>query len=225
MSIHFHSIGGDRYFGGTHVHKSPTTPLLPEGISNNYEPGFSVETIVEAVNALKFSGKSDSNPRSDRGSQSVDSSEVVRHPAPHHVAKRTFWPFGTYKFHEVPPNFKEPHIFTGYRSPTSTPIECFKYCFTPNNEMMNVWTHFIPFVGTTWYLIDLWVATNTNSRPMPRLSADAPDVPFPTSMTFPNPQADTSCSSWTTRRFHCTDSRPASLNTPTASRRNLMELL
>jgi len=149
MSIHFHSIAGDRSLGYKYVSDAKTPEYKDEEYSCNY--GFDPATLQDAVHEII-----DDKDDNDEGGW-VRSSEVVRHPAHHHVARRDSWPFGTYKFHEVPPNFKEPFIFTGYRSPTSTKFDCIKYCFTRNNEMMNVWTHFIPFVATTWYIFKLWL--------------------------------------------------------------------
>jgi len=80
---------------------------------------------------------------------------IIHHPAHHHIARRKEWPYGTYRFYEVPPNFKEPYIYTGYRSPTSSISDCIKYCISSNNELMNVWTHFLAFLVTLAYLIDL----------------------------------------------------------------------
>ena len=49
--------------------------------------------------------------------------------------------------HEVPPQFREMFIISGYRRPYSTAKECFLSLFRPcNNECMNVWTHLLPLM-------------------------------------------------------------------------------
>ena len=82
---------------------------------------------------------------------------------------------------EVPPYLHEPYINAGYRKSESTLLEAVKYVFTPgNNECLNFWTHFVPFVAwLTWFwlisfridfsdpyfypLVCLWVGSCTYS--------------------------------------------------------------
>ena len=48
---------------------------------------------------------------------------------------------------EVPPQFKEMFIVSGYRRPYSTAKDCFLSVFRPfNNECINVWTHLLPLL-------------------------------------------------------------------------------
>lgn len=59
------------------------------------------------------------------------------------------WP-RTYSVHEVPEPFREPGIVTGYRSDHCSLRQAIVSVFTPNNEAMNVWTHFIPALYFAW---------------------------------------------------------------------------
>ena len=47
---------------------------------------------------------------------------------------------------EVPPQFRELFICTGYRKPYGSALDCVKSVFQPLNETVNVWTHFLPFL-------------------------------------------------------------------------------
>ncbi|RMZ93586.1 membrane progestin receptor gamma [Brachionus plicatilis] len=48
---------------------------------------------------------------------------------------------------QVPSEFQELFIYTGYRNPNSSFRSCFKSIFClNNNESINFWTHFIPFL-------------------------------------------------------------------------------
>ena len=47
---------------------------------------------------------------------------------------------------EVPAQFREMFICSGYRKPYSTAMDCVKSAFLPLNETVNVWTHFVPFL-------------------------------------------------------------------------------
>ena len=53
----------------------------------------------------------------------------------------------------VLPHLREPFIIGGYRKPNSTLKEALSYLFVvSNNECLNFWTHFIPFVAwLTWF--------------------------------------------------------------------------
>ena len=47
---------------------------------------------------------------------------------------------------EVPAQFREMFISTGYRKPYGSALDCIKSAFQPLNETINVWTHFVPFL-------------------------------------------------------------------------------
>lgn len=47
---------------------------------------------------------------------------------------------------EVPLPYKEKYILTGYRQPCSSLADCVVSIFRLNNETLNIWTHFLPFV-------------------------------------------------------------------------------
>lgn len=47
---------------------------------------------------------------------------------------------------EVPSQFREQFIMTGYRKPYTSAYHCIKSAFMARNETMNFWTHFIPFL-------------------------------------------------------------------------------
>ena len=47
---------------------------------------------------------------------------------------------------EVPAQFREMFICSGYRKPYGTAVDCVKSAFLPLNETVNVWTHFVPFL-------------------------------------------------------------------------------
>lgn len=47
--------------------------------------------------------------------------------------------------HEIPLQFREPFIDSGYRLPYMTPWECVLSLFTPCNETLNVWSHIAAF--------------------------------------------------------------------------------
>lgn len=50
------------------------------------------------------------------------------------------------KSDEVPAQFREVFITSGYRKPYISAMECLKSVFQPLNETVNVWTHFLPFL-------------------------------------------------------------------------------
>lgn len=55
---------------------------------------------------------------------------------------------------QVPNEFQELFIFTGYRNPNSSFRSCLKSIFClNNNESINFWTHFIPFLITLAILV------------------------------------------------------------------------
>ena len=47
---------------------------------------------------------------------------------------------------EVPAQFREMFICSGYRKPYGSALDCVKSVFLPLNETVNVWTHFVPFL-------------------------------------------------------------------------------
>lgn len=47
---------------------------------------------------------------------------------------------------EVPAQFREMFICSGYRKPYGSALDCVKSVFLPSNETVNVWTHFVPFL-------------------------------------------------------------------------------
>ena len=47
---------------------------------------------------------------------------------------------------DVPDQFREPFICSGYRKPYGSALDCIKSAFQPFNESVNVWSHFIPFL-------------------------------------------------------------------------------
>ena len=47
---------------------------------------------------------------------------------------------------DVPAQFREVFICSGYRKPYGSALDCIKSVFQPFNETVNVWTHFIPFL-------------------------------------------------------------------------------
>lgn len=55
---------------------------------------------------------------------------------------------------QVPNEFQEIFIYTGYRNPNSSLRSCFKSIFClNNNESINFWTHFIPFLLSLGILV------------------------------------------------------------------------
>lgn len=46
---------------------------------------------------------------------------------------------------EIPSDFREPHIHTGYRPVNISTWNCIKYMFVVHNEWGNFWTHFVTF--------------------------------------------------------------------------------
>lgn len=49
-----------------------------------------------------------------------------------------------YEIHQVPVDFHEKYILTGYRAPKSTFLQCIFSVFCRTNETGNFWTHFLP---------------------------------------------------------------------------------
>ena len=59
--------------------------------------------------------------------------------------KSSMFGFGL-RSEEVPAQFREMFICTGYRKPYGSALDCVKSAFQPLNETVNVWTHFLPFL-------------------------------------------------------------------------------
>ena len=51
-----------------------------------------------------------------------------------------------YDSDEVPPQFRELFIISGYRKPYTSATDCIKSLFYPSYESINVWSHFIPLL-------------------------------------------------------------------------------
>lgn len=47
---------------------------------------------------------------------------------------------------DVPAQFREMFICSGYRKPYGSALDCVKSAFQLRNETVNVWTHFVPFL-------------------------------------------------------------------------------
>ncbi len=63
---------------------------------------------------------------------------------------------GLLKQDEVPEEFREVGIITGYRYPNSSYIECILSIFKATNETLNFWTHFLPGVLMFRQILELW---------------------------------------------------------------------
>ena len=57
-----------------------------------------------------------------------------------------------YPLFQVPENFKEVYILSGYRSPRSSPWQCLASVFAATNETLNFWTHFLPAIYFWWQM-------------------------------------------------------------------------
>uniref|UniRef100_A0A8C4PWH2 Progestin and adipoQ receptor family member 5 n=1 Tax=Eptatretus burgeri TaxID=7764 RepID=A0A8C4PWH2_EPTBU len=51
--------------------------------------------------------------------------------------------------HQVPKDFREEYIISGYRQPKSSALDCVRSIFQLTNETLNIWTHLLP----TWYFV------------------------------------------------------------------------
>ncbi|KAF4090996.1 hypothetical protein AMELA_G00032090 [Ameiurus melas] len=54
-----------------------------------------------------------------------------------------------FNVHQVPKDFQEDCIISGYRHPRSSATDCVLSLFQLTNETVNIWTHFLP----TWYFL------------------------------------------------------------------------
>ena len=69
-------------------------------------------------------------------------------------------------FKEISLEFRESFILTGYRKPNSSIKSCLKSLFYfDNNEIINFWTHFLPFLFMAYKLkklCSIYDVFNTN---------------------------------------------------------------
>ena len=75
---------------------------------------------------------------------------------------------------EVPEQYKEKFLLTGYRQPYSSFLDCIVSVFRLNNETLNVWTHFLPFLVLSvgfWktFPSSLWPASSISNKHYPIL--------------------------------------------------------
>ena len=55
---------------------------------------------------------------------------------------------------QVSYEFREPYITTGYRCPNSSALKCIRSLLNfDNNEVLNFWTHFLPFLFVCYQLV------------------------------------------------------------------------
>ena len=79
---------------------------------------------------------------------------------------------------KVPEQYQEPFILTGYRQPHSSFLYCIVSAFRLNNETLNIWTHFIPFVAFIVYFWktspsqQLWTMTATEPLYYPLIAEE-----------------------------------------------------
>ena len=65
---------------------------------------------------------------------------------------------------------REPYILTGYRPIGLTPVSCIRSVFrTDNNEFMNFWTHFLPFLIWLYWLTGTYSDITSDRRYLPIL--------------------------------------------------------
>ncbi|EDO36316.1 predicted protein, partial [Nematostella vectensis] len=55
----------------------------------------------------------------------------------------------------IPPEYRDRYIRSGYRKPGLTFLECLQSLFHWNNEVLNVWTHYITLLFFTWKFCNL----------------------------------------------------------------------
>ena len=61
---------------------------------------------------------------------------------------------------DVPPQFREPHITSGYRQDQLSTWECIQSLFHRTNETLNVWTHVLALVFFLLYCSPVFLAGN-----------------------------------------------------------------
>lgn len=70
-----------------------------------------------------------------------------------------------YTSDQVPEHFRESFIFSGYRSPCSSSIQCVLSIFQLTNETLNIWTHLIPAVYFGWTVVAFWQSLDAAALP------------------------------------------------------------
>ncbi|XP_013384134.1 membrane progestin receptor gamma isoform X2 [Lingula anatina] len=60
-----------------------------------------------------------------------------------------------YRVDQVPGQFRELFILSGYRHPKSSAKQCILSAFDVTNETLNIWTHFLPAVYFAWWFVEL----------------------------------------------------------------------
>ena len=91
-----------------------------------------------------------------------------------------FWRLFTKKYvsvDQVPEQYKERFLLTGYRQPNSSFLDCIVSAFRFNNETFNIWTHFVPFVVlfvyfSTTFPAKVWPLSTMDHRYYPLLSLE-----------------------------------------------------
>ncbi|XP_072176112.1 membrane progestin receptor gamma-like [Diadema setosum] len=82
----------------------------------------------------------------------------------------TLWPVKCLRFNQVPAIYREPFIFTRYRSCRSSITSCIVSVSCLTNETLNFWTHFVPFliflVVTLQYAVDYAFVVDPFNWPM-----------------------------------------------------------
>lgn len=66
------------------------------------------------------------------------------------------WTVKLFRADHVPSDFREPFIWSGYRSCRSSAFSCLQSAFNFTNETVNFWTHFIAFLFFAWRLTYLY---------------------------------------------------------------------
>ena len=78
----------------------------------------------------------------------------------------------------VPEQYKERYILTAYRQPYSSVLDCLVSAIRLNNETINIWTHFIPFLAFLVYFYKtfpskLWPVSAIQPEFYPLLAEEA----------------------------------------------------
>lgn len=78
---------------------------------------------------------------------------------------------------EVPEQYKEKFLLTGYRQPYSSFLYCVVSMFRPSNETLNIWTHLIPLLVLSvgfWntFPSPLWPASAIGNKHYPLLAEE-----------------------------------------------------
>lgn len=91
-----------------------------------------------------------------------------------------FWRLFTKKYvsvEQVPEQYRERFLQTGYRQPNSSFLDCIVSAFRPNNETFNIWTHFVPFMVlfvhfSRTFPVKIWPLHAMDHRYYPLLSLE-----------------------------------------------------